>query len=230
MDRLSRIEVLVPDFTFAATVNAVLYSGATPILVDIDPLTWNINLDTVLEKITKSTKAIIPVHIYGQPCEMDEIAQFAADNDLLIVEDCAEALGSKFRDKAVAIWFQMVELAWKSKHYEYEKDTSGVAMTEFELLGDTLKWKHDKNNKRECRRALWTTHGAVVPDTGKVSSRICSVFGRFLTSTGRKPARIDSMWRLAQIMVHLHYPDLGFAPNLEPTLRHLAPTLVFLEH
>ena len=52
-----------------------------------------------------------------------------------------------FRDKAIAIWFQMVELAWKSKHYEYEKDTSGVAMTEFELLGDTLKWKHDKNNK-----------------------------------------------------------------------------------
>jgi len=94
-------EVLVPNLTFAATVNAVLYVGATPILVDVDPDTWNIDLNNCQSQITPLTKAIIPVHLFGHPCDMEEILDFANLHNLYIIEDCAEALGAEFQRKKV---------------------------------------------------------------------------------------------------------------------------------
>lgn len=96
-------EVILPDFTFAATINAVLYSGATPVLVDVEPDTFAINCQAIRDNITPKTKAIIPVHIYGHPCEMDEIWAIAAAFDLLVVEDCAEALGSTYQGRYIGI-------------------------------------------------------------------------------------------------------------------------------
>lgn len=88
-------EVIVPNFTFAATINAVLYIGAKPVIVDVDPDSWNISVAEIKAHITPKTKAIIPVHLYGQPCNMKEIMAIAKENELLVVEDCAESLGSK---------------------------------------------------------------------------------------------------------------------------------------
>lgn len=87
-------EVLVPDITFGATLNAVILAGATPVILDVDPKTWNISTDLIRQNITPSTKAIMPVHIYGQPCDMPEIVDIADKHGLYIIEDCAEALGS----------------------------------------------------------------------------------------------------------------------------------------
>ena len=87
-------EVIVPDITFGATLNAVLLTGATPIIVDVDKATWNISPQLIASSITNKTKAIMPVHIYGVPCDMSEIQVIANEHDLLIIEDCAEALGS----------------------------------------------------------------------------------------------------------------------------------------
>ena len=97
-------EVLVPNLTFAASVNSILYTGATPVLIDIEADTWNIDLKKAEEKITVNTKAIMPVHLYGNPCSMDEIVAFAKNNNLLIIEDCAEALGSYYKGKPVGIF------------------------------------------------------------------------------------------------------------------------------
>jgi perosamine synthetase len=91
-------EVIVPDLTFAASVNAVIYTGATPVLADIDPETWNIDVEQIRKLITPRTKAIMPVHLYGQPCEMGKIMQIAKEHNLLVIEDCAEALGSYYND------------------------------------------------------------------------------------------------------------------------------------
>ncbi len=88
-------EVIVPNFTFAATINAVLYIGAKPVIVDVESDSWNISVEAIKTHITAKTKAILPVHLYGQPCNMKEIAEIAKANNLLIVEDCAESLGSK---------------------------------------------------------------------------------------------------------------------------------------
>lgn len=90
-------EVIVPDLTFAAPVNAVIYVGATPVLVDVDQETMTLNMDAAEKAITKRTRAIIPVHLYGHPANMDKVMNLATQHDLFVVEDCAEALGTKYK-------------------------------------------------------------------------------------------------------------------------------------
>lgn len=87
-------EVIVPSYTFTATAEVVRYLGATPIFVDIDPVTFNIDADAFQSAITNSTKVVIPVHFAGLPCEMNSIIQIAQKNSIRIVEDAAHALPS----------------------------------------------------------------------------------------------------------------------------------------
>lgn len=96
-------EVIVPDFTFGASINAIIHAGATPVLADVDAETWTLDLKDVQKRLTPKTKAIMPVHIYGQPAHMDEIMKIAADNGLLVIEDCAEALGATYKNKRVGL-------------------------------------------------------------------------------------------------------------------------------
>ena len=97
-------EVIVPDVTFAATINAVLYCNATPVLCEIDPDTFCIDVEEAEKLITNKTRAIIPVHLYGQPCNMDALGDLALKYNLLVIEDCAEAIGSRWGDKPVGIF------------------------------------------------------------------------------------------------------------------------------
>ena len=92
-------EVLVADYTFPATGHAVLYCGAKPVFVDVDLKTYNINPELIEEKITDRTKAIIPVHTFGQPAEMDAIMKIAEDYNLKVIEDAACALGARYKNK-----------------------------------------------------------------------------------------------------------------------------------
>lgn len=92
-------EVIVPSLTFVATINPILYVGAKPVIVDIDPDTWNIDPCEIKRAITKNTKAIIPVHLYGNPCDMDAITKLAKEYGLFIIEDATESLGAKYRKK-----------------------------------------------------------------------------------------------------------------------------------
>jgi dTDP-4-amino-4,6-dideoxygalactose transaminase len=92
--------VIIPDMTFIATANAVFLSGAKPVCADIDD-SLNISIKSIKNRITKKTKAIIPVHFAGVPCNMDEICKIANENNLKIVEDCAHALGAFYRNKHV---------------------------------------------------------------------------------------------------------------------------------
>lgn len=94
-------EVIVPDLTFAATINTVLHAGATPVIVDVQEDSWCIDPAAIEKAITPKTKAIIPVHVYGQPCDMDAIMSIARKHKLKVIEDCAEAHGAKFKGKAV---------------------------------------------------------------------------------------------------------------------------------
>lgn len=94
-------EVIVPSNTFIATALAVSYVGANPVLVEPDISTYNINPSLIEEKITDRTKAIIPVHLYGQACDMDSIMEIARKYDLRVVEDCAQAHGALYKGKIV---------------------------------------------------------------------------------------------------------------------------------
>ncbi len=90
-------EVITTPFTFFATVGAISRVGATPVFVDIDPGTFNIDPDKIEEKITSKTKAIIPVHLFGQCCDMDAINAIAEKHDLIVIEDACQSIGAEFK-------------------------------------------------------------------------------------------------------------------------------------
>src|SRR6056297_2733286 len=94
-------EVIVPTFTFFASAGVVSRLGATPVFADIDPVTYNINPDDIEKKITDKTKAIIPVHLYGQPAEMDKILDIANKHGLNVIEDACQAIGAEYQGTQV---------------------------------------------------------------------------------------------------------------------------------
>lgn len=94
-------EVIVPTLTYIASVNAIAYTGATPVFVDSIKESWQIDPNDVIKKITPKTKAIMAVHLYGHPCDMDALVEICKKNDLFLIEDCAEAIGTMYKGKHV---------------------------------------------------------------------------------------------------------------------------------
>lgn len=92
-------EVIVPALTFIASINPIIYVGATPVFVDIDEKTWNIDVKKIEKVITKKTKAIIAVHLYGNPCDMDSIKYISEKYGITVIEDAAESLGATYKGK-----------------------------------------------------------------------------------------------------------------------------------
>lgn len=94
-------EVITTPLTFAASANAVLYMGGKPVFADIDPHTYNIAPQEIRKNINDKTKAVIPVHYAGQPCDMDEITKIAEEHNLMVIEDAAHALGAVYKNRRV---------------------------------------------------------------------------------------------------------------------------------
>ncbi len=94
-------EVITTPFSFVASANCILFENARPVFVDIDPTTFNINPELIQENITEKTKAILPVHIFGRPVNMDSIMQIARKHGLSVIEDACEALGAFWKDRHV---------------------------------------------------------------------------------------------------------------------------------
>ncbi len=94
-------EVITTSFTFIATVSSILFTGAKPVFVDIEEETFNLNPALLEEAITERTRAILPVHLYGYPCDMDAILDIARRHDLLVIEDAAQAIGARYKGRPV---------------------------------------------------------------------------------------------------------------------------------
>ncbi len=94
-------EIIVPSNSFVSTAEAVVNSGHKVRFVDIDPNTYLITPEIIQENINKNTRAVIPVHLYGHPCDMDEILEVAKQHDLKVIEDCAQAAGGNYKDKKI---------------------------------------------------------------------------------------------------------------------------------
>ena len=105
-------EVITTPITFAASANCVLYCGGTPVFADINPDTYNIDPEDIRKKITDKTKAIIPVHLAGQPCDMDAIHQIAEEYHLLVIEDGAHALGAEYKGKKIGALSDMTTFSF----------------------------------------------------------------------------------------------------------------------
>lgn len=131
-------EVITTPITFAASANCVLYCGGTPVFADIDPITYNIDPKDIERKITDKTKAIIPVHFTGQPCEMDEIRQIAEKHHLAVIEDGAHALGAEYKGKKIGSFSDMVTFSFHPVK-PITTGEGGMVVTNDEKLYERLK-------------------------------------------------------------------------------------------
>lgn len=141
-------EVIVPDITFAATINAVIYTGALPVIVDIEDDSWCIDPDEIEKAITPNTKAIIPVHIYGQPCDMGRICEIAQEHDLYIIEDCAEAHGAEWNKKKVGS-FGIISCFSFFGNKVITTGEGGMCITNNKELNDKMRMMRDHGMSRE---------------------------------------------------------------------------------
>ena len=94
-------EVIVPNITFAASANSVIHAGGVPVFCEIDSKTWCMDPEEAKKLISPKTRAIMPVHLYGQPCDLSALKNLCEQNKILMIEDCAEALGSKWQGRKV---------------------------------------------------------------------------------------------------------------------------------
>lgn len=130
-------EVITTPITFAASSNCVLYCGGTPVFADINRITYNIDPEDIRRKITDKTKAIIPVHFTGQPCEMDEIHAIAKEHGLTVIEDGAHALGADYKGKKIGSISDMTIFSFHPvKHITTGE--GGMIMTNDEKLYERL--------------------------------------------------------------------------------------------
>lgn len=131
-------EVITVAFTFVATTEAIGIVGAVPVFADIDPNTFNIDVKKIEAKITPKTKAIMPVHLYGQPCDMDAIMDIAKRHNLFVIEDCCQAIGAKYKGKMVGTFGDINAFSfYPTKNLGCMGD-GGLATTNSDFLKDRL--------------------------------------------------------------------------------------------
>lgn len=147
-------EVITVAFTFVATTEAIGIVGATPVFVDINPDTFNMDADLIEEKITPKTKAILPVHLYGQPCDMEKIMAIAKKHNLYVIEDCCQAIGAEFKGKKVGSFGDIGCYSFYPTKNLGTMGDGGLAVTNSETLknrmialrnhGGAVRYYHDE--------------------------------------------------------------------------------------
>lgn len=132
-------EVITPPFTFAATAEAIVLRGATPVFVDVDASTFNIDCTKIEAAITPRTKAIMPVHLYGQPAEMDAIQALAQQYKLRLIEDNAQAIGALYKNKPTGSWGDIGCISFYPTKNLGACGDAGMITTNDDLLADKLR-------------------------------------------------------------------------------------------
>jgi len=130
-------EVIVPNLTFIATSNAVIMAGATPVFCEVEPSTLCINPECVWHLVTPRTKAIMPVHLYGQACKIDDIVDIANKFDLRVIEDAAQGVGVKFNDQHVGTFGEMGILSFYGNK-TLTCGEGGIVLTDNKKLRDEV--------------------------------------------------------------------------------------------
>jgi len=141
-------EVIIPDLTFAATINAVLLAHATPVLVDVNIDDWTISVEEIKKAIGPNTKAIIPVHVYGQACDMEGIMALAKEHDLKVIEDCAEAHGAEFKGQRIGSFGDIATFSFFANKI-ITTGEGGMCLTNSSELDDKMRQLRDHGMSRE---------------------------------------------------------------------------------
>jgi perosamine synthetase len=147
-------EVIIPSLTFIATANAVHYTGATPVFADSEALTWNIDPQDIAKRVSPRTRAIIPVHIYGHPADMQPILDLAEEHGLLVIEDAAEAHGALYRGKRVGSLGKINAFSFYGNKI-ITTGEGGILTTDDDLLNEKVRFLRDHAMSPEKR--YWHT-------------------------------------------------------------------------
>ena len=151
-------EVITPALTWATTVFPIAQVGLVPVLVDVDPLTYNIDPLAVEAAITPKTRAIMPVHLLGNPCDMDAIVSIVQRYNLLMVEDCCEAHGAQHRGSHVGVDGNLATFSFFFSHHVSTIE-GGMVLTNYDAMADNLRgmrafgWVRDRSDKAGIIRA-----------------------------------------------------------------------------
>ncbi len=130
-------EVLVPTLTYIASANAITYCGAKAVFVDSEPDFWQMDLAQAESKITPRTKAIMPVHLYGHACDMEAVSRLASDHNLAVIEDCAEAIGTRIGNRLVGTWGDVSTFSFFGNK-TITTGEGGMVVTNDPVLADTV--------------------------------------------------------------------------------------------
>ena len=156
-------EVIVPPYTYIASCLAPLYVNAVPIFVDIDADMLNISPDEIRKSITDRTRAIVPVHMCGRPCEMDEIMQIADEHELMVVEDCAQAHGAEYKGRKVGSFGQIAAFSFCQTKHITTGGEGGMIVTDDDELAARARAAKDYGNRMDLRsgQGRWGGSGRV---------------------------------------------------------------------
>lgn len=239
-------EVIVPSNTFIATALAVTYTGATPVFVEPDIRTYNLDPARIEEKLTCATKAIMPVHLYGQPCDMDPIMEIAKKHGLFVIEDCAQAHGATYKGKVIGSFGDAAGFSFYPGKNLGALGDAGATVTDDEALaakiralgnyGSDYKYHHiyKGNNSRldELQAAFLS---AKLPLMDKVNKNRQAIAARYLEGIQNKkiilpyvPEYAEPVWHLFAVRTEnrdalaQHLADRGIATNKHyPIAMHL---------
>ena len=142
-------EVIIPAHTYIASALAVTHAGATPVFAEPNPGTYNLDPDAVLEAITPRTKAVMPVHLYGQACEMDRIRDIARTHRLFIIEDNAQAHGSHFKGKSTGSWGDVAGISFYPGKNLGALGDGGMVVTNNREIAEKVRMLRNYGSKRK---------------------------------------------------------------------------------
>ena len=207
-------EVIFPSNTYIATALAVTYVGANPVFVEPDIRTFNINPELIEEKITENTKAIMPVHLYGQPCDMDLIMKIAKKYNLYIVEDCAQAHGAKYNGQVIGSFGDAAGFSfYPGKNLGALGDAGAIVTNSKELAnkvrvlgnyGSDYKYHHiyQGNNSRldEIQAAFLSAKLPILDKINKERRRIAELYSEGISNplitTPYVPEYAEPVWHI----------------------------------
>jgi UDP-2-acetamido-2-deoxy-ribo-hexuluronate aminotransferase len=193
-------EVILPAMSFYATAEAVAFIGAKPVFVDIDPLTCNINISQIEEKISNKTKLILPVHLYGYPANLDEIIKIGERFNLKILTDCAHATGATYKGRKVGAIEDIAAFSfYPSKNLGCIGEAGGIATNDKELAELCRKYRDHGSTKK-----FEHTHIGINARMDGINAAVLSVKLKYLDE-----------WNLDRLRIAGKYSDIISGLNIE---------------
>lgn len=151
-------EVLTTAFSFIASANAIVRAGARPVFLDIDPRTYNLDLRSAGRRITRRTKAILPVHLYGHPCDLDGVRALARRHGLKVVEDCAQAIGARYRGRRVGAFGDAAALSFYPTKNLGACGDAGMVLTGDAAVAERVRLMRAHGSRVRYRHDGWGTN------------------------------------------------------------------------